>query len=532
MIAPRPTVIRAVIEKDFRLYWPVAALIAVICAVAWLLQSVDLFSQSNAANLQSLAQLAAAFLMIAVVQQDPASSDRHDWLIRPIRKLDLLAAKAIFIVIFTFLPLQASQAAIQLTGGMAPGLVLQAFAGACLTSAVAIPTIITFAALTRTLVIAIAAAIAAMAVYLVFFLTSLQNVVEGSPAHWIVERPFYVAMALIGLAALWLAYRRRQMTSARVLFAGGILAMFALTCYLPAHVLFAAQQAVAANAQAASAVTLTPAAGCIADAHRAEFFSQVGDDVIMAAPGETVTATGDVNKPMSETDLRKLPGQFAPAPWAPRRFDQAGPSPIVFTTRVQPSGAPAGSLLIVDDVRGAYVDGDGHAVGAPLIGRRVREGFHHSGLNDFQELWLISRRDAAAHAGARLRLDYDLTLLTPTGSYAVSPSDKRSHVPGFGDCMATTISTTNLSLIKCTLTGAPPALVSTRLAGQPEHREAPSYAPAWLRSDDPVVNVDVDTAHAVSGQPVTLTAYQVASHFHRSLLEPVGATAGAAAACP
>jgi hypothetical protein len=531
MIAPRTTVIRAVIEKDVRLYWPVVALIAVVCAGAWVLQVIGLFSQSNANNLQSLAQLASAFLMIAVVQQDPASSDRHDWLIRPIRKLDLLLAKAIFIVLFTFVPLQLAQAAIQLTGGMEPAAVLQAFAADCLTSAIGIPAVITFAVLTRTLVIAIAAAIAAMAVYIVFFLTSLQNVVMGSSVRWIVDQPFFLAMATLGLVSLWLAYRRREMTRARAVFAGGVTLLFALSCYVPAHALFAAQQALSGNAEAASGVTLTPVAGCIADAHRTEFSSETGDDVIMAAPGETITATDDDHKPMSEKDLRKLPGMFAPAPWAPRQFDREGPSPIVFTTRVQPAGVPAGGLLIVDDVRGAYVDAAGRVTGAPLLGRRIREAFHHSGLNDFHENWLISERNAAAQSGARLRLDYDLTLLTPTGSYSLMPGAKGGRVAGLGDCALDKIATTSVSLIKCTLTGPRPALITTRIAGGPEHREAPNYAPGWLRSDDPVQTVDVNSRQLTPGQPVTLTAYRVAAHFQRRVLEPAGATAGASAAC-
>jgi len=531
MIASRTSVIRAVIEKDLRLYWPIVALIVAVRAGAWALQAVSVFSQSNANDLQSLAQLAGVFLIVAVVQQDPAVSDRHDWLIRPIRKLDLLLAKAIFIILFTVAPMEISDAAIQLTGGMAPSEVLKVITADCVTALIGVPGVITFAVLTRTLMIAIAATIAAMAVYIVFFLTSLENVVTGSPVRWLVDLPLFLAVAAIGVIALWLAYRRREMTQARALFAGGILLLFALSCYAPAHALFAAQQAISGNAQAASGVALVPAAGCIADAHRTEFSSETGSDVIMAAPGETITATDNDHKPMSERDLRKLPGMFAPAPWAPRLYDRQGPSPIVFTTWVQPAGAPAGSLLIVDDVRGVYVDGAGQVVGAPLLGRRIREAFHHSGLNDFHENWLISRDVAAAQANARLRLDYDLTLLTPTGSYSFAPGAKGGRVAGLGDCTLDKISTTSVSLIKCSLSGPRPALISTQLSGQPEHREAPNYAPGWLRSDDPVETVDVDTTHMAPGQPVTLTAYRVVSHFHRSLLEPRGATAGASAPC-
>ena len=532
MIAPRTTIIRAVLIKDARLYWPVVALIAAVCAVAWILQAVGLFSQSNANDLQSLAQFASAFLMVAVVQQDPASSDRHDWLIRPIRKLDLLLAKAVFIVLFTFVPLELCEAAIRLTGGMEPAGVLQVFAGDCVTSAIAIPAIIAFAVLTRTLVIAIGAAIAGMALLIVFFLTSLQTVVMSSPVRWLVDEPVVLAMAIIGPISLWLAYRHREMTRARAVFAGGLLLLVVLGCYVPAHALFAAQQAVSGNAQAASGVGLTPAAGCIADAHRTEFGAETGNDVIMAAPGETVTATDDNGrKPMSEKDLRKLPGMFAPAPWAPRLFDRQGPSPVVFTTRVQPVGVAPSSLLIIDDVRGAYVDGAGQVTGAPLIGRRILEAYHHSGRNDYQETWLVSRRDADAQSGARLRLDYDLTLLTPMGSYNLMPGAKGGRVAGLGDCALDKIATASITLIKCTLTGPRPVLISTRIAGGPEHREAPNYMPGWLRSDDPVETVDVDSRKLAPGQPVILTAYRAASHFQRSVLEPAGATAGASAAC-
>src|SRR5262249_49611623 len=65
--------------------------------------------------------LGSALVSIAVVQNDPIPGDREDWLARPIRRTDLLAAKLLFVVLAVVGPIVLVSIGDGLLGGVSLG---------------------------------------------------------------------------------------------------------------------------------------------------------------------------------------------------------------------------------------------------------------------------------------------------------------------------------------------------------------------------------------------------------------------------
>lgn len=102
-----------IFTKDVRLLWPFAIAVATSQAIngalhflrGHLAPSINLMVISIVFPVISL--LGIALLTLVVVQQDPLPGTRQDWLIRPIRRRDLLLAKLLFVLLLIHLPILA-----------------------------------------------------------------------------------------------------------------------------------------------------------------------------------------------------------------------------------------------------------------------------------------------------------------------------------------------------------------------------------------------------------------------------------------
>jgi len=103
--------IRHILWKDWILLWPMAALLTGIqVGLEWVVFSANRFGESAVAEelerpLTMAWFLGIAALTIAVVQQDPVPGADQDWMIRPLKRSDLLMAKVLFIVITVCMPM-------------------------------------------------------------------------------------------------------------------------------------------------------------------------------------------------------------------------------------------------------------------------------------------------------------------------------------------------------------------------------------------------------------------------------------------
>jgi hypothetical protein len=104
-------VIGQILRKDWRLLWPMITVTALIqLGLEWTQYSYGLFG--GAASLPQLTRLltvawyaALAVTAIAGVQRDALPSLDADWLIRPLRRTDLLLAKLVFILVAIVAPM-------------------------------------------------------------------------------------------------------------------------------------------------------------------------------------------------------------------------------------------------------------------------------------------------------------------------------------------------------------------------------------------------------------------------------------------
>jgi hypothetical protein len=112
-----------ILKKDVSFLWPLVALIVVLkVAAAWAIIEMGIFvDYPDLAPIHGLIELGcsalACFAIIRAVHADPVVSDTADWLIRPIGRLDLLVAKALFAAVVTFLPVFVISLGVGLVNG-------------------------------------------------------------------------------------------------------------------------------------------------------------------------------------------------------------------------------------------------------------------------------------------------------------------------------------------------------------------------------------------------------------------------------
>src|SRR5205823_969629 len=94
-----------ILRKDVHHLWPqIAAFLLLIAGFGW--QDVRLpVTGNHRVSFGILLALASWYLIAVAVQQERPSSQRQDWLTRPIPWTSVLSAKALFVVLFICLPI-------------------------------------------------------------------------------------------------------------------------------------------------------------------------------------------------------------------------------------------------------------------------------------------------------------------------------------------------------------------------------------------------------------------------------------------
>jgi hypothetical protein len=256
-------VIWHIFKKDVRLLWPFAALAALIHGVnavpAAFSTGIDtLFFVSIPLALVSLLSLVA--LVVSVAQQDLVPGERQDWLIRPINRLHLVAAKLLFVVLLGLAPICAADVALGLVHELPLGDVVAASVrrSAALLCYICVPTLIV-AAMTRTLTeFVVTVAVAAIALIGLFSVTPVVGLVDtlsASGIAWITTCIWGILSVLAALTILPQQYLHRRTVRTRWL-SGGALVCALLASMLPWRAGFAIQEHFAPQPGAGTAVAL------------------------------------------------------------------------------------------------------------------------------------------------------------------------------------------------------------------------------------------------------------------------------------
>lgn len=258
-----------ILKKDTRLLWLAAAALAIThVAIAALRSWLGLFPHTSqlvavASLLSIIALIGVAILTLAVMHQDAVPSLRQDWLIRPIKPLDMILAKLCFVLLLVQAPLFVAD----LLEGLLQGFSLPAAAAGAAARNLTILYLFTlpalvFGAVTRSLTESFAVAAAALILYLTVFLVGtvmlvgVRTSVGGTGLSWVVGAS-WAALAITGTAVVMglQFFRRATALSRALILAGG--GAIILSAFLPWHFAFALQESLASDSGAARAVGLS-----------------------------------------------------------------------------------------------------------------------------------------------------------------------------------------------------------------------------------------------------------------------------------
>ncbi|MEX0903686.1 MAG: alpha/beta hydrolase [Pseudohongiellaceae bacterium] len=535
-------VIVAIIKKDFHGLLPLVILACVVLAVEPIVAELDLTSEHEfwatlKMNFYWLGYFLATLLMISVIQLDPATSLHHDWLTRPIARLDWLVAKSGFLLLTVYVPIVISRFIVslnndyRLTTQIAYALTIENPAGL-----LAVPLFFAIALLTATLRKSIFLTILVFMLFLIpawdltrpmatRFGIGLGTDVDGM--MWAQSLPMALVGIVSALGVYWLLYCRRKEFQAYLLFACSTILYF-LIVYPPASI-YGWNQAIAlheaminaADSSLENTVALEQAQACFA-----------------AAP-VTDAATGQTNPLLVQAGLYE------------EILTAAGPNTVAIATpvrfrtqlveRISPSNTTRdiGIDWLVNRIRvQGHFSADSIPEDVPLI-RANRALNRYAPMSSIgTSYWLIPGETVAALAAdpsTRLTLDYDLALLSPT-SYELKTDGERYHFPELGSCRAEVDAQTNSIEIDCVKQGTQPALVSAELVGVSDSRVdnsfRPAFKPGWLEAiSRKEYKLTLDSPNLVDSSVIIVTAYEVERIMHKQL-QSSGLLGGPSAICP
>lgn len=460
-----------ILRKDLRLLWPLAALVAAIHVLAaalevWLgrfLEPRQILSLARV--LPILSFLGIVVLAVVLVQQDPLPGDRQDWLVRPIRRRDMVAGKLLFMLLMVIAPLLLADFA----QGMADGFPLAVALGAAASRSawvfcfLALPGLALGAA-TRDLTQALALAFGIMVVWIgaqfvLVMVLGAHASFAGLGATWMVATAWVAVAVLATATVLSLQYLGRKTVPSRVVI-GVAVVLSELSIFLPWRLVLAAEGLLSSdpNASVRVAVAFDPQAG--------PFQVKAGG----AAPSARILSPNPL-----------LGGG-----------PQATPAELLLPLRVD--GLAAGELLFLDgaDIRvedtgspdtGAAVYGGG-ANGIRATRYEGRASLSIDGVASIPDTQIAIRRPAGdngpAHAYepifiprsafAKLRdrpvtlvLRYSLTLLRAVPAVSMPAEGGNENLPGIGWCATRVDGDGDGVELGCIRTAYPLSCVSFRL---------------------------------------------------------------------
>ncbi len=533
-----------ILHKDWRLLWPLVALVTLIQAcLQWVWYRYGLFGEDPAAR-DLVGPLTFAWyagicsLAIAVVQEDAVAALDRDWLIRPLRRRDLLAAKLIFVVATICLPMLALDVARALaTGFSAAASLEQALIKESIVALWLLVPVVALSALASTLTELMILGAALIGLYAVVL--SLSGLIGGtascptcdSGVAWVEQLMQHIGVLAGAGVILGLQYCRRSTRLSRGIAGLGVLAL--VLVQLPWSLAFAVQSRLSPAPDAAGSLR-------IAFNPKQPLAFQAPDDPHRApteqAPTDGAPTAGQVVRGLLTGDVDVAVRYF-------QQRDRRNP-PVRIDLPLRVSGLAAGQLLLVDRSQLQIAGEDGAvlyrgvisgllelAAGSPLETGRPAE----------QAIDIPPRvyRLAAART-VRLQLGYSLTLMQLAAERRLPARNGELRAPEFGRCETRLSEDGGSIALRCQKLGAEPYCFSATLFG-PSGNHDPvvlecesNYRPNLPGYVNVLqfygVNVPVRDPFGLARYPVApaevaasyvlIQIYSARDHFQRSLVVP------------
>src|SRR5665213_1231303 len=259
-----------IFKKDWKLLWP----LIVIVAGVHIMNDTMWFMLGNFGEPAPFRRIAGNFivaplvgilaLIVTAVHQDVLPGDRQDWLVRPIRRRDLIFAKLLFVLAAVHLPMLL----VDLTQCMAMGLTFWESLSTALSRSlyvllsISLP-VLGLATITST-IIEFIGGLLAIFIALIVFITATQAFSPNSGVYtfgsmsggWLMVE-FWSVIALSAAAVVIpLQYFRRATMRARGIAAGALLVAILMSAFTPWASAFAFLQWLSPDPAAAKTVAI------------------------------------------------------------------------------------------------------------------------------------------------------------------------------------------------------------------------------------------------------------------------------------
>ena len=256
-----------IFRKDVRLLYPVALIVAAIHLVRGVLSAMlGAFMEPEELRvlggvLPYISMLGVIALTALVVHQDPLTDSSEDFLVRPIRRWQLLLAKLLFIALIVLGPVFLADVLEGTMSGFDLGTSLEAAFPDALSQflMLALPAM-ALASVSRNLTELLAGTLLLFFAYVAFMLVSVaaggRDALSGSGIEWIRPASIAALFLVIGALVLPTQYIRRTTRVSRAVIACGGLLTPMLILFIPWAPSFAVQQALNPG-NGATPVTIT-----------------------------------------------------------------------------------------------------------------------------------------------------------------------------------------------------------------------------------------------------------------------------------
>ena len=470
-----------ILRKDLVLLWPLVALSAL---AQWgldvLMLAADRTPDSH--DLLSIARLFVLVVVLAIalaisqaVHQDPIPGTRQDWLIRPIRRRDVLLAKLLFVLAAVQLPMLLGDVLEMIAQGFSFSHAAMAALSRNLVVFVALSLPgLGFAAITRNTAqfvgIAIAYFLAIAGATFLFSVVSRNgganpatNPIGWTAVAWVPQALAPLMLAAGALVALFLLYVKRRIALAHCLFPM-FAVLSALATILPWGWVFALEKA-AAGPPVVNAVKIS------IDPEAPRYRPAAGESL------------DDYTVGNAQVELRgRSPGDIETANRT-RRAEHD----VTILIPIRMAGLPAGALPWVDRAVVILRRQDGQVV---FQGRGDDLKLDETQTGSSPALAYVAVRmhgsayEALKDTAVTAEVDYSLSVLRPRQPVEIAALDARAHLPGFGQCTTDRDSDGDDVELRCLQAGEAPSCIAATLQDpatgrrNPETRIcAPNYAP-------------------------------------------------------
>jgi len=421
-----------------------------------------------------------------VVQQDPIPGLTQDWLVRPIRRRDLLLSKVVFVALLVQSPIFLIEVGQCLAAGfpIGPSLAAPLSRSVWVFLAMDLP-VLAFATLTRSLAQAAGAAIAVVVGFALVTQATILYTSSSFNGIWVTDAA-QVAWGLAGVAAvLAIQYYRRKTTSARWMYGGAAL-VWLFVQFLPWQPAFAIERRLSSQPAVADAVQIAfdPAFG--------RFHGPAGQPAPVSARASRATSD--------------------PYVWAPLRV----------------SGVSEEQMLINDGAGGRLIGPGGTTIDLGRSGMPIpwdlRGPFHY--------LIFIPKDiyNRLKDQPVGLEIDYSLTLLHANPAQAIPAAGGDQWIEDVGRCATRTSAGGAQVELGCLTPGSPPCVTLSIESNGPGRGVAQGsgcasdYAPYFGRvNGDSISRFFREFPFAGSefkDARVFVKAYHPEAHFTRKVVIP------------